>query len=411
MTIKTMLAKGVGASEVGRLLEVTEGTVRYHAARMQCGAIDGRSLQPMKAEAVAAAIGHWRESQGDAPLSLAGLHEWLIREHSYGGSLRSVQRFWNRTYPRPRLRARRRVETPPGAQSQVDWAVFPRIVLGGEATDLVSLHMVLSHSRYEAVVWSLHKDLLSWLHCHSESFRRLGGITATVRVDNERTAIVRGAGAWGTINQTYRRYAMVMRFHVDACAPRAPQAKGKVERQVRTQRGTADPSRHCWRDLGELQAWTDEQSERLARRRRCPATGASVWESWQAERELLTPMPEHVPEPFDLALTRPVGIDALVAFEGRQYSVPFAHVGTRVEMRGCATTVQILAGMRIVAVHPRHTPERIVIDPKHYEGPGTARVAPPTPLGRMGARLQELARVPVAHRAIELYARLAEVAR
>jgi hypothetical protein len=232
-----------------------------------------------------------------------------------------------------------------------------------------------------------------------------------VRVDNEKTAVVRGAGAWGTINPAYRRYALLMRFHVDACAPREPQAKGKVERQVRTQRWAADPSRQCWRDLRELQAWSDEQAERLARRRRCLATGASVWESWQAERELLTPLPEHLPEPFDLALTRPVGMDALVAFEGRQYSVPFAYVGRHVEVRGCATSVQILAEARIVATHPRHTRERLLIDPAHYEGPGTARVAAPVPLGRLGRRLQELAQAPVAHRAIELYARLAEVAR
>jgi hypothetical protein len=32
-------------------------------------------------------------------------------------------------------------------------------------------------------------------------------------VDNERTAVVRGAGAWGTINVAYRRYATVLRFH------------------------------------------------------------------------------------------------------------------------------------------------------------------------------------------------------
>jgi transposase len=411
MTIKTMLARGVGASEVARLLEVTEGAVRYHARRMQADAVDGRSAQPMKAEAVTGAIAHWREQQGQRAVNLAALHEWLAREHGYGGSLRSVQRFCRRHYPAPRLRARRRVETPPGAQAQVDWAVFPGIVLGGERTELLSLHMLLSHSRYEAVVWSRRKDLLSWLHCHSEAFRRLGGVTATVRVDNEKTAVVRGAGAWGRINPAYRRYALELRFHVDACPPREPQAKGKVERAVRTQRHAADPSRECWRDLAELQAWTDEQSERLAQRRRCPVTGASVWDSWQAERALLTPLPQPLPEPFDVALTRPVGIDALVAFEGRQYSVPFAYVGARVEVRGCATTVQILARGGIVAEHPRHSPERLLIDPAHYDGPGTARIAPPPPLGRLGARLQELAQANVAHRAIELYARLAEVAR
>jgi transposase len=411
MTIKTLLAKRVTASAVARLLGVTEGAVRYQARRMQSGAVDGRSLQPMRAEAVAEAIGYWRESQGEVPLNLAALHEWLVREHDYSGSLRSVQRYWSRNFPVPRLRARRRVETPPAAQAQVDWAAFPGIVLGGERTDLLSLHMVLSHSRMEAVVWSPRKDLLAWLSCHTQAFRRLGGVTATVRVDNEKTAVVHGAGAWGTIHPAYRRYALLLRFHVDACAPRAAEAKGKVERQVRTQRAAADPSRQAWRDLAELQAWSDEQTERLARRRRCPITGQSVWESWLAERELLTPLPEPLPEPFDLVLTRQVGIDAIVAFEGRQYSVPFVHVGKRVEVRGCATTVQILAGNAIVAVHPRHSRERLLINPAHYEGPGSARIAAPTPLGRLGRRLQELAQVPVAHRAIDLYARLAEVAR
>jgi hypothetical protein len=100
--------------------------------------------------------------------------------------------------------------------------------------------------------------------------------------------------------------------------PRQPQHKGKVERQVRSQRHGADPRGQAWRDLAELQAFSDEQSERLARRRRCPITGDSVWATWQQERRLLTPLPPNLPEPFDLALTRPVGFDALVSFEGRQ---------------------------------------------------------------------------------------------
>jgi hypothetical protein len=57
-----------------------------------------------------------------------------------------------RQYPRPRIRTYRRVETPPGAQSQTDWGEYPRVVLGGEA--LHAFVMVLSHSRMPAVVWS-----------------------------------------------------------------------------------------------------------------------------------------------------------------------------------------------------------------------------------------------------------------
>jgi transposase len=410
MTIQTLARKHVSHCEIARLLGITEGAVRYQIKRMDVGAVDGRSRQEMRAAKVEA-IAHWREQHAEGAFNLAALHEWLVAEHGYRGSLRSVQRYWRRNFPAPALRARRRVETPAGAQSQVDWAHFPGLVVGGERVDLLALHMVLSHSRYEAVVWSPSKDLLSWLDCHTEAFKRLGGVSATVRVDNEKTAISHGAGAWGTVNTSYRRYAAVMHFHVDACPPRQPQTKGKVERKVRDQRASADPSGMCWRDVGELQGWSDERAERNARRRLCPVTGETVWETWQSERRLLTPLPEIVPEPFDVVHTRYVGIDALVSFEARQYSVPLAHVGRAVEVRGCARTVQFLANNTIVAVHPRHTPERLLINPAHYEGASTARVVAPPPLGRIGQRLLELAQEPVVHRSIDLYARLTEVAR
>ena len=125
----------------------------------------------------------------------------------------------------------------------------------------------------------------------------------------------------------------------------------------------------------------------------------------------MTPVPETAPEPFDLVAARRVGRDGLVAFEGRQYSVPFRLVGEAVEVRGAAGAVQVLKDCEIIACHPRGTERRIVIDQRHYDGPSTERVIAPPPLGRMGARIQELATVPVARRSIELYAALAEVAR
>lgn len=411
MAIKTLSARGSTQSEIARLLGVTEGAVRYHCRRMASGAMDGRIRQRPKAEAFAAAIEHWRAQQDGAGVNLAALHDWLRREHGYDGSLRSVQRYWRRTFPAPAVRARRRVETPPGAQAQVDWAHFPAVIVGDETVDLVALHMVLSWSRQEAIVWARSKDMLAWLGCHTACFTRLGGVPATLRVDNEKTAIARGAGAWGTINPSYRRYAGLMKFHVDACAPRQPQRKGKVERRVRDHRAAIDPYGRTFRDLAELQAWTDARLADRSAERRCPATGTAVAEAWAEERRLLTPLPETAPEPFDLAVSRPVGRDGLVAFEGRQYSVPFRLVGETVEVRGVAGAVQVLKDCQIIACHPRGTDRRLVIDQQHYDGPSTERVIAPPPLGRMGERIQHLAAMPVARRSIDLYAELAEVAR
>ena len=86
-----------------------------------------------------------------------------------------MQRYWKRTYPAQALRARRRVETPPGAQAQVDWAHFGGVQLGPEPVDLVAFHMVLS-----------------WLPCHTAAFRRQGGVPATVRAGCGRRGSARG---------------------------------------------------------------------------------------------------------------------------------------------------------------------------------------------------------------------------
>lgn len=101
----------------------------------------------------------------------------------------------------------------------------------------------------------------------------------------------------------------------------------------------------------------------------------------------------------------------MVAFESRSYSVPFRLVEKRVEVRGCSGRVQILYGAEIVAVHARHTRERIVIDPRHFEGESTDQVLAPIPLGRMGRRLAEIMAMVPQQRPLDLYAALAEVAR
>jgi hypothetical protein len=83
--------------------------VRYHRERLAVGAVDGRSRQMHCAAGMFAAISHWIERQGAAQ-NLAALHDWLVAEFDYPGSLRSVQRYVAAAFPLParRLPARRR---------------------------------------------------------------------------------------------------------------------------------------------------------------------------------------------------------------------------------------------------------------------------------------------------------------
>lgn len=68
--------------------------------------------------------------------------------------------------------------------------------------DLVALVVTLSWSRKRAVVWARSRDMAHWQACQIACFQRLGGVPAVLRIDNVKTAIARGAGAWGVINET-----------------------------------------------------------------------------------------------------------------------------------------------------------------------------------------------------------------
>jgi hypothetical protein len=188
--------------------------------------------------------------------------------------------------------------------------------------------------------------------------------------------------------------------------------KGKTERRVGDCKSLDVQSRR-FDGLAGLQTWTDADRAARASRRICPATGLSVAASWEAEKPFLRPLPAPLPEPFDLVKTAPVYKDCTIHFEGRSYVVPFRYADRTVEVHGCSGSVQILdpqTGIVLVS-YPRHTSERILIDPACYAGPGTDRVLPPKPLGRMAQRLEEIAALPVERRPVDLYAALAEVAR
>jgi transposase len=107
-----LACRGSTNSEIARVLGITEGTVRYHAKGIRSDAVDGRTRRALKAALVAAAIDHWRGMQADGAITLAELHAWLVAEHGYRGSLRSVQHYWAQTHPPPWVRVRGREADP-----------------------------------------------------------------------------------------------------------------------------------------------------------------------------------------------------------------------------------------------------------------------------------------------------------
>src|SRR5882724_236492 len=172
MTLQVLKDHGQSNTQIAQTLGVTEGAVRYHLRRQGCA--DGRKDKPQQAAPLAQAIAHWVQQQQPAaapgqsprPINVQALYDWLRQEHAYPGSYKSVLRFVRSHYPKPRLRPFRRVETPPGAQAQVDWGEFPGVDVGDGPQALYAFVLVLSHSRKEVLIWCRRRDQLAWHHAH-----------------------------------------------------------------------------------------------------------------------------------------------------------------------------------------------------------------------------------------------------
>ena len=394
MVANGMNARGTSVRQLASQLGVTEGALRYRLKKLKGGpGEDGRARQPTALDGYEAAVHGIQVALEDGRLTGEGrpcqartIYELLVRDHGYQDSYQAVVRHLRRKHGRPKVRALRRVETPPGVQAQHDWFEV-RVPIGGLRRRLQALIGTLSHSRAKFCWASEEQSQLAWHTGHLALFERYGGVPLWVRIDNLKAGVARGAGPTAILNRSYEVLARTCGFEIDPCRPAMGSDKGKAERGVRTFRSAfGEVFRRGAGCLGELGVLLDDRAARLMERLTCPVTGTTVAEAFRSEREALQPVPALV-EPFDVVVTRRVSRDCLVSFEGRRYSVPFAWVGRQVDVWGTLTHVVIRGAGDELARHARGTPARLLIDPAHYEGPSTDRVERPTPLGQR-ARLQ-----------------------
>lgn len=426
-----IVRRGTSMRRLAAQLGVTEGAVRYRLRRQAEGPrADGRAGKPTAldgfeeaVEAILERLEDYRVTGAGRPTQARTVYEVLVRDYAYPGSYRGVVRHLRRRFGLPPVRAFRRVETPPGVQAQHDWFDVQARLRGGERTSLQALIGVLAHSRARFCWVSRDASQLAWHTGHLALFRRYGGVPLWVRIDNLKTGIARGAGPSAVLNRSYAVFARDCRFEIDPCRPATPADKGKVERSVLVfQQSFSDLLGETWSSLETLQTALDQRADTLLDRLRCPVTGTSVREAFEAERRVLQPVPA-LSEPFDVVVSRRVQRDCLVSFEGRRYSVPFAWVGRQVEILGTLSQVVIRGAGAEIACHPRRTRELLVLDSRHYEGDSTDRVLRPTPLGLRGrlqvAGLSSSARRSLAllpepervRRPLDAYVRIVEAAR
>lgn len=103
VTTQVLSRRGVSQRRIASHLGVTEEAVRCRLKREREGRPDGRCGKPRLASGMVPQIEAWLEEYGreDRPTNVRALYEYLVGEHGYEHSYKSVLRYVRARWGRP----------------------------------------------------------------------------------------------------------------------------------------------------------------------------------------------------------------------------------------------------------------------------------------------------------------------
>jgi len=213
---------------------------------------------------------------------------------------------------------------------------------------------VLGASNYSYAEATRTQTLPDWIGAHVRAFTFIDGVPEIVVPDNLRSGVSKPCRYEPDINPTY--HAMAAHYGTAVIPARIKKARDKakveggvllVERWI-----LAALRNHTFTSLAELNEAIRGLLVRLNERRfqKLPGSRRTMFET--LDRPALLPLPTS-PYVFEEWSYARVGIDYHVEFDGHYYSVPYALVKKKVEIRATAATVEVLFQHNRVASHAK----------------------------------------------------------
>jgi transposase len=296
-----------------------------------------------------------REQLGEVTVST--IHQRLRDEHGLAASLASVRRYVRANFAEEARRAAVTVlrgEVPPGSEGQVDYGLLGRWVdpVTQRARRVWAFVLVLACSRHLFVRPVLTMDQRAWVAAHVAAFEFFGGCPARLVPDNLRTGVDRPDLYDPRINRSYGELAAHYGVLIDPARQGKPKDKPRVERPMPYVRDSLWAGR-SFTSLAEMQAAALIWCRQVAGRRSCrPLGGAAPLAVFDAvEAAALRTLPA---APFELAVwsSPKVGPDIHVKVGPTLYSVPWRHLGRRLDARATDTRVELFWHGELVKTHP-----------------------------------------------------------
>jgi transposase len=266
----------------------------------------------------------------------------LVDDHGFRGAYQSVKRFVGKLRGSRSPEARVMIETPPGEEAQVDYGSGPMIreLASGRYCRARMFVLTLGYSRKSVRLLTFRSSTRIWAELHEQAFRRLGGVTRVVVLDNLGEGVLAADIYDPTLNPLYRDMLAHYGAVALACRVGDPDRKGKVEAGVGHAKRTPLKGLR-FESLEEAQAYLDRWEERWADTRIHGTTKRQVSAMFAEERPALLPLPL---EPFRYYQfgERTVHLDGCVEVEAAYYGAPPGWIGRRVRVQWDNRHVRLL---------------------------------------------------------------------
>jgi transposase len=266
----------------------------------------------------------------------------LVDVHGFRGGYQSVKRFVRKLRGIQPPQACVVIETAPGEEAQVDYGTGPMVreAQTGKYRRTRLFVLTLGYSRKAVRLLVFRSSSQTWAELHEKAFRRLGGVTRVVVLDNLGEGVLTPDVYDPAINPLYRD--VLKHYHTVAmpCRVADPDRKGKVERAVGHAKNTPLKGLR-FESLQEAQTYLDRWEERWADTRIHGTTKRQVAAMFVEERPSLQPLPI---EPFRYYQfgTRTVHLDSCVEVEAAYYGAPPGWIGRRVQVQWDSHRVRLL---------------------------------------------------------------------
>ena len=269
-----------------------------------------------------------------------------------------------------------RQEHAPGDKLFVDYAgqtvpIVDRYTGESRPAQIFVAVLGCSNLSYAEATWS--QGAADWLGSHGRALQYVGGVPRAIVPDNLKSGVTKAHRYEPEINPAYQDFAEHYAVAILPARVRKPRDKAKVETGVLVvERWILARLRdRTFFSLGELNAVLRELLERLNNRPFNKLEGCRRSRFEALERAALRPLPVRAYE-FGEWRQAKVHPDYHIEVGRAYYSVPYALIGQRVEVRLTAHGVEVFHAGRLVAAHARasargqrstrraHRPERHV---------------------------------------------------